>query len=77
MRESIEFALTHRAQAVDHALNYAHDMDGKLAARFIGMYVNDYTRDYGARGREAITRFLAEAHRRGHLARQPVIEFVD
>lgn len=77
LRESIGFGLTHRAEAVDHALKYARDMDTKLAARFIGMYVNDYTLDYGMRGREAIKRFLGEAHRHGYLASEPVIEFVE
>src|SRR6266513_6601 len=47
MRESIDFGLAHRDEAVLHSMPYARDMDAKLAGKFIGMYVNDFTRDYG------------------------------
>ena len=47
MRESIDFGLKHRREAVQHAMPYARDMDTELAGKFIGMYVNDFTRDYG------------------------------
>jgi 5,8-dihydroxy-2-naphthoate synthase len=62
IRESIEFGLTHRDEAVRHSLPYARDMNADLAGKFIGMYVNDYTRDYGENGRAAIRRFLSDAH---------------
>ena len=58
---SIRHALDHREEAVAYALNYARDMGSDLADRFVGMYVNDWTLDYGERGREAVRRFLAEA----------------
>src|SRR6202030_2907548 len=58
MRESIDFGLKHRREAVQHAMPYARDMDTELAGKFIGMYVNDFTRDYGTVGQEAIRRFL-------------------
>jgi 1,4-dihydroxy-6-naphthoate synthase len=77
MRESIEFGLTHRDEALRHSLPYARDMDANLANKFIGMYVNDYTRDYGETGRDAIREFLHRAHRQGYLERAPTIEFVD
>ncbi len=77
LRESIDFGLTHRAEAVRHAMPYARDMDAALASKFIGMYVNDYTRDYGERGREAIGRFLGEARAAGHIPREVAIEFVE
>jgi 1,4-dihydroxy-6-naphthoate synthase len=73
---SIRFSLDHRAEAVQHALQYARDMGGDLADRFVGMYVNHWTLDYGARGREAIRRFLGRAHERRLIPRQPELEFV-
>jgi len=75
LRESIEFGLAHRAQAVQHSLPYARDMNRDLASKFIGMYVNDFTRDYGRVGREAIQRFLGEACARGYIDRDVSIEF--
>ena len=77
MQESIEFGLTHRAEAVEHSMSYARDMDSNLADKFIGMYVNDYTRDYGGIGRRAIREFLNKAHREGYLEKSPAIEFVE
>src|SRR5678815_2654441 len=62
IRESIGYGLAHRDEAVRHSLPYARDMDAKLVGKFIGMYVNEFTRDYGEVGRDAIRRFLGEAH---------------
>jgi 1,4-dihydroxy-6-naphthoate synthase len=76
MRESIDFGLTHRDEAVQHSMPYARDMDSALASKFIGMYVNDYTRDYGDGGREAIRRFLGDARAAGYLKRDFAVEFV-
>ena len=58
---SIQFSLDHRAEAVQHALQYARDMGRDLADKFVGMYVNHWTIDYGEKGREAIRRFLGSA----------------
>jgi 1,4-dihydroxy-6-naphthoate synthase len=77
MRESIDYGLKHRAAAVDHSMPYARDMDADLAGKFIGMYVNDFTRDYGEKGRTAITRFLGDAHRAGYIDKSPALEFVE
>ena len=77
MRASIDFGLAHRDEAVQHALPYARDMSQKLADEFIGMYVNDFTRDYGETGRAAIRRFLGDAHRAGYIDNLAEIEFVD
>lgn len=77
MRESIDFGLAHRAEAVEHSMPYARDMDAELAGKFIGMYVNDYTRDYGEAGRRAVREFLQVAHRRGYIEKRPVVEFVE
>jgi len=76
LRESIEFGLNHRAEAVRHSMPYARDMDSDLASKFIGMYVNEFTRDYGDVGREAIRRFLGEAREHGYIDREISIEFV-
>jgi 1,4-dihydroxy-6-naphthoate synthase len=76
LRESIEFGLNHRAEAVQHSMPYARGMDSDLASKFIGMYVNEFTRDYGEVGREAIRRFLGEARERGYVDREISIEFV-
>ena len=76
LRESIEFGLSHRAEAVQHSMPYARDMGSDLASKFIGMYVNEFTRDYGEVGREAIRRFLGEARERGYIDREISIEFV-
>ena len=76
LRESIEFGLAHRAEAVQHSMPYARDMDSDLTSKFIGMYVNEFTRDYGEVGREAIRRFLGEARERGYIDRKVSIDFV-
>lgn len=76
LTNSIRYGLEHRAEAVEHALQYARDMGIDLADRFVGMYVNDWTLDYGERGREAIRRFLGQGHERGLLPHRPELEFV-
>ena len=77
MRESIDYGLVHRAEAVTHSMPYARDMDSDLAGKFIGMYVNDYTRDYGETGRKAVGQFLQTAFERGYLTKNPVVEFAE
>jgi 1,4-dihydroxy-6-naphthoate synthase len=74
--ESIAYGLAHRAEAVEHALRYARDMGRGLADQFVGMYVNDWTLDYGDRGRESIRRFLEQAHAARLIPRVPELEFV-
>ena len=76
LHQSIEFGLAHRAEAVQHSMPYARDMGSDLASKFIGMYVNEFTRDYGEVGREAIRRFLREARERGYVDREVSIDFV-
>src|SRR5207249_8104889 len=67
VRESIDYGLAHRNDAVRHSLAYARDMSTKLTGKFIGMYVNEFTRDYGETGRAAIRKFLAEAGDKGFI----------
>ena len=76
LRESIQFSLDHRAEAVDYALQYGRDLDRKLADQFVGMYVNDWTLDYGARGREAISTLLRQGAEAGLVPGIGEIEYV-
>jgi 1,4-dihydroxy-6-naphthoate synthase len=73
---SIQFSLNHRAEAVQHALQYARDMGRELADKFVGMYVNHWTLDYGEKGRESIRRFLGRARQQGLISREPELQFV-
>ncbi|MEK6716098.1 MAG: MqnA/MqnD/SBP family protein, partial [candidate division NC10 bacterium] len=65
LRESIAYALAHREEALNYAMQFGRDMDRRLTDQFIGMYVNDLTLDYGERGRAAVKRLLALGHERG------------
>jgi 1,4-dihydroxy-6-naphthoate synthase len=76
LRESIDYGLTHRAEAVRHSMPYARDMDANLADKFIGMYVNEFTRDYGEIGRAAIRKFLENARQAGYIKNSIELEFV-
>jgi 1,4-dihydroxy-6-naphthoate synthase len=58
IKRSIQYSLDHREEAVEYALQFGRDLDRKLADKFVGMYVNNWTLDYGPRGREAITQLL-------------------
>jgi 1,4-dihydroxy-6-naphthoate synthase len=77
LKESIRYALAHRDDALAYALRYARDMDKGLADRFVGMYVNDWTLDYGPRGREAVRKLLDEGHRAGIIPAPVSVEFVE
>ena len=77
LKASIRYALAHRDAALEYALRYARDMDKALADRFVGMYVNDWTLDYGPRGREAVRRLLDEGHRAGVIPSPVAVEFVE
>ena len=73
---SIQYSLDHRAAAVEHALRYARDMGRDLADKFVGMYVNHWTLDYGEKGRESIRRFLGKAFDAGLIGHRQELEFV-
>jgi len=77
LRESIRYGLEHRAAGVAHAMPLARDMDTALADKFIGMYVNDYTLDYGETGRRAIREFLGAASESGLIPAPVELEFVE
>jgi 1,4-dihydroxy-6-naphthoate synthase len=76
LEASIRYSLEHRSEAVQHALQYARDMGKDLADKFVGMYVNHWTLDYGDKGRESIRRFLNQAHERGLIPHKQELEFV-
>ncbi|HJZ58517.1 MAG TPA: MqnA/MqnD/SBP family protein [Gemmataceae bacterium] len=77
IKESINYGLAHREEALGHALKYARDMDAKLADKFVGMYVNHWTLDYGEHGRAAVRKLLDEGHRFGVIPHPAEVEFVD
>lgn len=76
LRQSIQYALEHRKEAVDYALRWARDMGFELADRFVGMYVNELTLDYGEAGRQGVKMFLTMAAERGYIPLLPKLEFV-
>ena len=73
---SIRHSLDHRAEAVQHALQFARNIGRDLADKFVGMYVNHWTLDYGEKGRESIRRFLGRAYERGLIPHRQELEFV-
>ena len=77
LRDSIQHALDHREQALEYAMQFARDLDANLASRFVSMYVNERTLDYGADGREAIRKLLDMGHERGIIPIAPQVDFVD
>jgi len=77
LKESIDYGLRNRRAGVEHSMPLARGLDLERADRFIGMYVNEFTRDYGKIGRQAISRFLGEASDRGLIPRPVALEFVE
>jgi 1,4-dihydroxy-6-naphthoate synthase len=75
LRESIEYGLEHREVAVRHSMKYGRGMAESLTDKFVGMYVNDYTIDYGEKGREAVRLLLQRAHEAGIIPRPVQLEF--
>ncbi|MEW6745611.1 MAG: MqnA/MqnD/SBP family protein [Planctomycetota bacterium] len=77
LSRSIRYGLEHREEALDHALRYARDMGYPLTDRFVAMYVNDLTVDYGEKGRRAVRTLLERAHKAGLLPQPVELEFVE
>jgi 1,4-dihydroxy-6-naphthoate synthase len=75
LRRSVRYALDQRPEAMAYALQFARDMDPELADRFVGMYVNDYTLNYGPQGEEAIRKFLELGYEKGLISEKPHVEF--
>jgi 5,8-dihydroxy-2-naphthoate synthase len=76
LRQSIEYSLAHRGEALGHALHYGRGLDREKADRFVGMYVNDLTVSYGERGRRAVREFLEQAYEQRLIPRVPRLDFV-
>ncbi|HEV7297844.1 MAG TPA: MqnA/MqnD/SBP family protein [Tepidisphaeraceae bacterium] len=76
LKKSIQYSLDHRAEAVEYALQFGRDLNRELADKFVGMYVNDWTLDYGPRGRAAITRLLSEGAKAGIVPDVGEIDYV-
>ena len=77
LQESIQYGLAHREEALDYAMQFGRTMDRRSVDRFVGMYVNDLTLDYGDRGRTAVRRLLATAHEAGLIPHRVEPDFVD
>jgi 1,4-dihydroxy-6-naphthoate synthase len=77
LRDSIQYALDHREEALAYAMQFARDLDPQLADRFVGMYVNERTLDYGPEGREAVKRLLDMGYKAGIIPQEARVEFVD
>ncbi len=76
IRESIHYGIDHRKEALAYALQYGRDLDTGLADKFVGMYVNDWTVDYGEKGRKAVQLLLTEGHKAGVIPHPVLVEFV-
>ncbi len=76
LHDSIQYALDHREEGLAYAMQFARDLDTPLADKFVGMYVNERTLDYGEDGREAVRRLLAMGHKAGIIPQVPRVEWV-
>ncbi|MEG9431991.1 menaquinone biosynthesis family protein [Terriglobus sp. ADX1] len=77
LRDSIQHALDHRPQALEYAMQFARDLDPNLANKFVGMYVNERTLNYGDDGREAIKKLLDMGYERGVIPHKAKVDFID
>jgi len=76
LRDSIQYALDHREEALAYAMQFARNLDHQMADRFVGMYVNARTLDYGDDGKEAVEKLLGMGYRAGIIPHAPRVEFV-
>jgi 1,4-dihydroxy-6-naphthoate synthase len=76
LRDSIQYALDHREPALAYAMQFARDLDPQMADRFVGMYVNNRTLDYGEDGKLAVARLLEMGYKAGIIPHKPAVEFV-
>lgn len=76
LKQSIQYGLDHRDAALDHALKYGRDLDRAKADKFVGMYVNDWTIDFGEKGREAVSLFLKKGYEAGIIPKPVDVEFI-
>jgi 1,4-dihydroxy-6-naphthoate synthase len=76
LKQSIRYGLAHRREALAHAMQYGRDLDAAKADEFVGMYVNDWTLDFGPRGREAVATLLRRGFEEGIIPRPVELEFI-
>ena len=76
LRESIQHALDHREAALEYSMQFARDLDPLLANRFVSMYVNERTLNYGEDGKEAIRKLLDKGHERGLIPNAVQVDFI-
>jgi 1,4-dihydroxy-6-naphthoate synthase len=76
LRDSIQYALDHREEALSYAMQFARELDTQTADRFVGMYVNERTLDYGPDGREAVRRLLDMGHKAGIIGPEARVDWV-
>jgi 1,4-dihydroxy-6-naphthoate synthase len=76
LRESIQYGLEHREEALAYAMQFARDLDVQQADKFVGMYVNERTLDYGVDGREAVRRLLDMGHKAGIIGPEARVDWV-
>ncbi|MBI2678641.1 MAG: ABC transporter substrate-binding protein [Candidatus Koribacter versatilis] len=77
LKDSIQYGLDHREEALEYAMQFARDLDRSLANRFVSMYVNERTVDYGEEGRQAIRLLLEEGHKAKIITTKAKVDFVD
>jgi 1,4-dihydroxy-6-naphthoate synthase len=77
LKQSIQYGLDHREEALNYAMQFARDLDPALADKFVGMYVNERTLDYGEGGRAAIRRLLEMGYEAGIIPHRANVEFVE
>lgn len=77
LKQSIQYSLDHRKLGLEYAMTYARDMETELADKFVGMYVNDYTLDYGDNGRTAVQKLLNRGHEVGVIPHKVDADFVE
>jgi 1,4-dihydroxy-6-naphthoate synthase len=76
LKHSIQYSLEHRARGLEYAMTYARDMETSLADKFVGMYVNDYTLDYGEKGRAGVRELLSRGNAAGIIPHRVDADFV-
>ena len=77
LKDSIQYALDHRDEALQYAMQFARDLDTASADKFVGMYVNDRTVDYGSDGREAVSRLLDMGHKAGIISKPAKLDWTE
>ena len=77
LKQSIRYALDHRDESLEYAIQFGRDLDRERADRFVGMYVNDWTLDFGPRGREAVELLLRRGHEAGVIPSPVELEFIE